>query len=131
MESIASLFCHVPKDLPETEAQQELQRQRDVLVRHAAHTGRAIEHCFFHVGEFNFEKPDEVLLHFMQRAQANNLGLVFAEKKELFPVSRQECIPYMEMCFVREGVQEILGREDVQVGEEELRPKNIYVYRGF
>lgn len=131
MELIASLFCHVSEELPETEARQELQRQHDVLVRHAAHTGRAIKHCFFHVGEFNFGKPDEVLLRFMQRAQANDLGLVFAERKELFPVSQQECIPYMEVYFAREGVQEILGREDIQAGEEELRPKNIYVYRGF
>ena len=52
MELIASLFCHVPEGLPETEVQQELQRQHDMLAQHAAHTGRAIEHCFFHVGEF-------------------------------------------------------------------------------
>lgn len=130
MELIASLFCHVPGDLPETETQQELQRQHDVLAQHAAHTGRAIEHCFFHVGEFNFEKPDEVLLRFMQRAQADDLGLVFIESKESFPVSRQECIPYMEVRFVREGVQEILGREDVQVAEE-AQPRNTYMYRGF
>ena len=47
MELIASLFCHVPEGLPETEVQQELQRQHDMLAQHAAHTGRAIEHCFF------------------------------------------------------------------------------------
>ena len=86
MELIASLFCHVPEGLPETEVQQELQRQHDMLAQHAAHTGRAIEHCFFHVGEFNFEKPDEVLLRFLQRAQANDLGLIFVESKEVFPL---------------------------------------------
>lgn len=131
MDLIASLFCHVPEGLPETEVQQELQRQHDVLAQHAAHTGRVIEHCFFHVGEFNFEKPDEVLLRFLQRAQADDLGLVFVESKELFPLSQQERIPYMEVCFMREGVQEILGREDAQVDEEELRPKNVYMYWGF
>ena len=118
MELIASLFCHVPEVLPETEVQQELQRQHDVLAQYAAHTGRAIEHCFFHVGEFNFEKPDEVLLRFLQRAQADDLGLVFVESKEVFPLLQQAYIPCVEVCFVQEGVQEILGREDVQVDEE-------------
>ena len=131
MDLIASLFCHVPEGLPETEVQQELQRQHDVLAQHAAHTGRVIEHCFFHVGEFNFEKPDEVLLRFLQRAQADDLGLVLVESKEVFHLSQQERIPYMEVCFVREGIQEILGREDVQVAEEDLQPKNVYMYWGF
>lgn len=75
MELIASLFCHVPEGLPETEVQQELQRQHDMLAQHAAHTGRAIEHCFFQDGEFNFEKPDE-FASLLQRAQANDLGLI-------------------------------------------------------
>lgn len=131
MELIASLFCHVPEGLPETEVQQELQRQHDMLAQHTAHTGRAIEHCFFHVGEFNFEKPDEVLLRFLQCAQADDLGLVLVESKDLFPLSQQAHIPRMEVCFVREGVQEILGNKDVQVAEEDLRPKNVYMYWGF
>ena len=131
MELIASLFCHVPEGLPETEVQQELQRQHDVLAQHAAHTGRVIEHCFFHAGEFNFEKPDEVLLRFLQRAQVNDLGLIFVESKELFPLSQQTHLPCVEVCFVREGVQEILGHKDVQVGEEDLQPKNVYMYWGF
>lgn len=33
--------------------------------------------------------------------------------------------------FIREGVQEILGNKDVQVAEEDLRPKNVYMYWGF
>ena len=131
MELIASLFCHVPEGLPETEVQQELQRQHDVLAQHAAHTGRVIEHCFFHVGEFNFEKPDEVLLRFLQRAQADDLGLVFVESKEVFPMSQHAHIPCVEVCFVREGVQETLGHDDIQVAEEELQPKNVYMYWGF
>lgn len=131
MELIASLFCHVPEGLSETEVQQELQRQHDALTQYAASSGRTIEHCFFHVGEFNLEAPDQVLLRFLQRAQADDLGLVFIESKELFPLSQQAHIPCMEVCFVREGVQEILGHEDVQVAEENLQSKNIYMYWGF
>ena len=131
MELIASLFCHVSESIPEAEIQRELQRQHDILAQNAASSGRTIEHCFFHVGEFNFEKPDEVLLRFLQRAQADGLGLVFVESKDLFPLSPQAQIPYMEVCFVQEGVQEILGNEDAQVDEEALRPKNMYMYWGF
>lgn len=131
MELIASLFCHGPEGLPGSEVQQELQRQHDVLAQHAENTGRTIEHCFFHVGEFDLENPDQVLLRFLQRAQADDLGLVFVESKELFPLSQQAHIPCVEVCFVREGIQEILGRENVQVAEEELQPKNVYMYWGF
>lgn len=87
--------------------------------------------AFFHVGEFNLEDPDQVLLRFLQRAQADDLGLVLVESKDLFPLSQQAHIPCMEVCFVREGVQEILGNKDVQVAEEDLRPKNVYMYWGF
>ena len=131
MELIASLFCHVSESIPEAEIQRELQRQHDILAQNAASSGRTIEHCFFHVGEFNLEDPDQVLLRFLQRAQADDLGLVLVESKDLFPLSQQAHIPCMEVCFVREGVQEILGNKDVQVAEEDLRPKNVYMYWGF
>ena len=108
MELIASLFCHVSESIPEAEIQRELQRQHDILAQNAASSGRTIEHCFFHVGEFNLEDPDQVLLRFLQRAQADDLGLVLVESKDLFPLSQQAHIPCMEVCFVREGVQEIL-----------------------
>lgn len=85
MELIASLFCHVSESIPEAEIQQELQRQHDILAQNAASSGRTIEHCFFHVGEFNLEDPDQVLLRFLQRAQADDLGLVLVESKDLFP----------------------------------------------
>ena len=131
MELIASLFCHVSESIPEAEIQRELQRQHDILAQNAASSGRTIEHCFFHVGEFNLEDPDQVLLRFLQRAQADDLGLVLVESKDLFPLTQQAHIPCMEVCFVREGVQEILGNKDVQVAEEDLRPKNVYMYWGF
>ena len=83
------------------------------------------------LSEFNLEDPDQVLLRFLQRAQADDLGLVLVESKDLFPLSQQAHIPCMEVCFVREGVQEILGNKDVQVAEEDLRPKNVYMYWGF
>lgn len=131
MELITSLFCHVSESIPKSEIQRELQRQHDILAQNATSSGRTIEHCFFHVGEFNLGDPDQVLLRFLQRAQADDLGLVFVESKELFPLSQQTHIPCMEVCFVQEGVQEILGNKAVQVDAEKLRPKNVYMYWGF
>lgn len=130
MEQIAALFCHVPKGLPEAEMRQELQRQHDVLAQHAARAGRVIEHCFFHVDEFDLENPDSVLLHFLQRAQAEDLGLVFIESKELFPISQQALIPKIKVCFVQENRQEIIGSEDAQVEAEDAHPRNMYMYWG-
>lgn len=130
MEPIAALFCHIPKGLPEAGMQQELQRQHDMLAQYAARVGCVIEHCFFHVGEFDLENPDSVLLHFLQRAQAEALGLLFIESKELFPISQQECLPKLKVFFVRENQQEIIGSEDAQVEVEDAHPRNMYMYWG-
>lgn len=75
MELIASLFCHVSESIPEAEIQRELQRQHDILAQNAASSGRTIEHCFFHVGEFNLEDPDQVLLRFCNARRPMILGL--------------------------------------------------------
>lgn len=129
MERSASLFCHVPKG-SSAETQKELQRQHDVLAQYAARDGRAIEHCFFHVGEFDLKNPDSVLLRFLQRAQADDLGLVFVESKEWFSISQQALIPKMKVYFVQENRQEIIGTEDVQAEVEDACPRNMYIYWG-
>ena len=49
--------------------------------------GRAVEHCFFHIGELDLEKPDKVFLRLMQCAQAKELGLLLIENMERFPLS--------------------------------------------
>lgn len=131
MERIATLFCHVPEGLSEAEMRQGLQRQHDVLAQHAARAGRVIEHCFFHVGEFDLENPDPVLLRFLQRAQAEDLGLVFIESRELFPIAQQGLLPKLKVFFVQENRQEIIGSEDAQVEAEDAHPRNMYMYWGF
>lgn len=85
----------------------------------------------FPCGRVQLGRSGSGLASFLQRAQADDLGLVLVESKDLFPLSQQAHIPCMEVCFVREGVQEILGNKDVQVAEEDLRPKNVYMYWGF
>lgn len=93
--------------------------------------GRIIEHCFFHVGEFDLEKPDKVFLRLMQRAQADDLGLVLIENRERFPLSRQAWIPQMDVYFVQEHQQEVFGFQEIQIEMDDDIPPNGYVYFGF
>ena len=96
MDNLVSIFCHVPNDMPEKDTLQELWRQHDQLAQEAARMGRAVEHCFFHVGKFDLEKPDKVFFRLMQCAQAKELGLLLIENMERFPLSHQAKIPQME-----------------------------------
>ena len=79
MDIFVSIFCHVPNDMLEEDTLQELWRQHDRLAQEAARMGRAVEHCFFHIGELDLEKPDKVFLRLMQCAQAKELGLLLIE----------------------------------------------------
>ena len=93
--------------------------------------GRTIEHCFFHVGEFDLEKPDKVFLRLMQRAQADDLGLVLIENRERFPLSHQAQIPQMDVYFVQEHQEEGFGSQEIQIGVDDDIPQNGCVYFGF
>lgn len=44
MDIFVSIFCHVPNDMLEEDALQELWRQHDRLAQEAARMGRAVEH---------------------------------------------------------------------------------------
>ena len=92
--------------------------------------GRAVEHCFFHVGGFNLEEPDRVFLRLMQCAQAKELGLLLIENIERFPLSPQAKIPQMEVYFVQEHQQETFGALEIQVEMDEDLPQHGYVYFG-
>ena len=131
MEKLASIFCHIPSGMMKEKVHRELWRQHDRLVQEAARMGRTIEHCFFHVGEFDLEKPDKVFHRLMQRAQADDLGLVLIENRERFPLSRQAQIPQMDVCFVQEHQQEMFGSQEIQIGMDDDIPQNGWVYFGF
>ena len=92
--------------------------------------GRTIEHCFFHVGEFDLEKPDKVFLRLMQRAQADDLGLVLIENRERFPLTHQAQIPQMDVYFVQEQQQEVFGFSGTADRDGRRRsPIRLYIFR--
>lgn len=126
MKHSATLFCHVFGPT----AQVELQRQHDLLTQYAAQNGLPIEHCFFHVGNYTLENPDDVLLSFLRSAQQNDLGLVLIESVSLFPITQQEQIPQMEVYFVKEGLHQTIGNEDVEIAIDDPQPETPCVYWG-
>ena len=131
MEKLASIFCHIPNGMLKDEARRELRRQHDRLAQEAARMGRTIEHCFFHVGEFDLEKPDKVFLRLMQRAQADDLGLVLIENRERFPLTHQAQIQQMDVYFVQEQQQEVFGFRELRIGMDDDVPQYGCIYFGF
>ena len=126
MKNVVSLFCHAT----EPNAQAELQRQHDLLAQFAAQNTFAIEHCFFHVGIYNFEKPDVVLLSFLQSAQHGDLSLVLIESVRLFPIAQKEHIPLMEVYFVKEKQHKTIGNADAEISATDSQPGNHFIYWG-
>lgn len=127
MNHFATLFCHAA----EPNTQNELQRQHDLLTQYANQNGLPIEHCFFHVGSYNFENPDDVLLGFLRSAQQADLGLVFIESVSLFPITQQEHIPQMEVYFVKEGLRQTIGNADAEIAVDNPQQPGIpFVYWG-
>ena len=127
MKHFATLFCHVSG--PDTQI--ELQRQHDQVTQYAYQKGLPIEHCFFHVGSFDFENPDDVLLSFLQSAQQDDLGLVLIESVSLFPIAQQEYIPQMDVYFVKEGLHQTIGNTDVEITIDDTQFGPSCVYWGF
>ena len=126
MKPFVTLFCHAT----EPNAQIELQRQHDLLTQYAAQIGLPIEHCFFYVGSYDFENPDDVLLSFLRSAQQNDLGLVLIESVSLFPVSQQEHVPQMEVYFVKEGLHQTIGTTELEIAFDDPLSRMPFIYWG-
>lgn len=126
MKPFVTLFCHAT----EPNAQNELQRQHDLLTQYAVQIGLPIEHCFFHIGSYDFENPDDVLLSFLRSAQQDDLGLVLIESVSLFPITQQEHITQMEVRFVKERLRQTIGNADVKIAFDDPQPETPFVYWG-
>ena len=126
MKPFVTLFCHTT----DLNTQTELQRQHDWLTQYAVQNGLPIEHCFFHIGNYDFENPDDVLLSFLRSAQQDDLGLVLMESIYLFPITQQECIPQIEVCFIKEGLHQTIGNVDVKIAFDDPQPGTAFVYWG-
>lgn len=60
----AVLFCHTDEQEPNAAVERELGRQYTQLSQYANAYGFELEQVFFHVGQLDYEHPDDVLLRF-------------------------------------------------------------------
>lgn len=77
----AVLFCHTDEQEPNAAAERELGRQYTQLSQYANAYGFEMEQVFFHVGQLDYEHPDDVLLRFLRGCKIADRTLL-SQKRE-------------------------------------------------
>ena len=78
----AVLFCHTDEQEPNAAVERELGRQYTQLSQYANAYGFELEQVFFHVGQLDYEHPDDVLLRFLRGLQNSRSNIVIAETRD-------------------------------------------------
>lgn len=127
---VAVLFCHSDEQAPNEVAEKELDRQYKLLSQYANEHGFELEHLFCHVGELDYEHPDDVLLRFLRGLQNSRSSIVIAETRDYFPDSQMRFIPPVQACFLKEHIQqvEIGSRQRPLSIEKEALSGQTYLY---
>ena len=103
----AVLFCHTDEQEPNAAVERELGRQYTQLSQYANTYGFEMEQVFFHVGQLDYEHPDDVLLRFLCGLQNSRSNIVIAETRDYFPESQMRFIPPIHACFLKEHIQQM------------------------
>lgn len=103
----AVLFCHSDEQALNEVAEKELSRQYKLLSQYANEHGFELEHLFFHIGQLDYEHPDDVLLRFLRGLQNSRSNIVIAETRDYFPESQMRFIPPIHACFLKEHTMSI------------------------
>lgn len=103
----AVLFCHSDEQALNEVAEKELSRQYKLLSQYANEHGFELEHLFFHIGQLDYEHPDDVLLRFLRGLQNSRSNIVIAETRDYFPESQLRFIPPIHACFLKEHIQQM------------------------
>ena len=103
----AVLFCHTDEQEPNAAVEWELGRQYTQLSQYANEYGFELEQVFFHVGQLDYEHPDDVLLRFLRGLQNSRSSIVIAETRDYFPESQMRFIPPIHACFLKEHIQQM------------------------
>ena len=77
------------------------------LCQYANEHNFELEQVFFHVGQLDYEHPDDVLLQFLRGLQSSRSRIVIAETRDYFPESQMRFIPPTQACFLREHIQQM------------------------
>ena len=97
----AVLFCHSDEQALNEVAEKELSRQYKLLSQYANEHGFELEHLFFHIGQLDYEHPDDVLLRFLRGLQNSRSNIVIAETRDYFPESNE--VYSSDTCVFFEG----------------------------
>ena len=126
----AVLFCHTDEQEPNAAVERELGRQYTQLSQYANAYGFELEQVFFHVGQLDYEHPDDVLLRFLRGLQNSRSSIVIAETRDYFPDSQMRFIPPVQACFLKEHIQqvEIGSRQRPLSIEKEVLSGKTYLY---
>ena len=89
----AVLFCHTDEQEPNAAVERELGRQYTQLSQYANAYGFEMEQVFFHVGQLDYEHPDDVLLRFLRGLQNSRSNIVIAETRYSTNEDRQQTAP--------------------------------------
>ena len=84
----AVLFCHTDEQEPNAAVERELGRQYTQLSQYANAYGFELEQVFFHVGQLDYEHPDDVLLRFLRGLQ-NSRSKIINRRKSVRRQSEQ------------------------------------------
>lgn len=101
------LFCHSDEQELNKVVGKELGRQYAQLCQYANEHNFELEQVFFHVGQLDYEHPDDVLLRFLRGLQSSRSRIVIAETRDYFPESQMRFIPPTQACFLREHIQQM------------------------
>ena len=103
----AVLFCHSDEQALNEVAEKELSRQYKLLSQYTNEHGFELEHLFFHIGQLDYEHPDDVLLRFLRGLQNSRSSIVIAETRDYFQDSQMRFIPPVQACFLKEHIQQV------------------------
>ena len=103
----AVLFCHSDEQELNKVVGKELGRQYTQLSQYANAYGFELEQVFFHIGQLDYEHPDDVLLRFLRGLQNSRSNIVIAETRDYFPDSQMRFIPPVQACFLKEHIQQV------------------------
>lgn len=117
-----ALFCHAAEELSEQDKQKELERQYSLLEHYAQEHGLAIEYAFFHTGGFNFNEPDDILLHLFQCVQIGEFDLILVECRECLPIMEMDPIPPIRVFLLNENRELTFGSSDDCILTEKILP---------
>ena len=126
----AALYCYANRELPSEKAEQELQRQQNLLEHYAKIHGIELSACYFYIGTEQLNLKNLVLLHMLQASKRKEFDIILLERFELFPSCTSKDIPQICLFSVKENKAIKIGECNAPLFDERAKiPTGAAVYR--